>query len=280
MQETAHWTGEPDQKKLRETLLVGPDSKIQRHTDVGDSNHIARLAKQLRIANPTAYVMIRMDDVVDWGPELEWIIEECTRRQMPLSLEVIPYLSNLTDDTLDIVSAGMIEVSQHGFAHLPQIDTDPDTGEFMGESNPPEQWVSRALEQGYMKLQKNFPKRFHGGFSPPYDGLPNWLPDLWKSLGGCYISVSRVRGCSSLPLLRMGVDLWNWTTNGPRPIQSVMEHTVSEIRKQGYAGIVGHPQLLANKRERDCFVQLLDFLAEANVIACTPRFMVEQQQHS
>ena len=44
------------------------------------------------------------------------------------------------------------------------------------------------IARGKRQMETAFPKRFTGGFSPPFDALPAWLPAMWHSLGGTFVS--------------------------------------------------------------------------------------------
>ena len=62
-------------------------------------------------------------------------------------------------------------------------------------------------------LEAAFPNRFTGGFSPPFDALPPWLPETWHSLGGTFVSCLIANSFSGapMPVRRAGVDVWDWT---------------------------------------------------------------------
>ena len=59
-------------------------------------------------------------------------------------------------------------------------------------------------------IEAAFPNRFSGGFSPPFDGLPPWLPETWHSMGGTFISWLGANSFSGdhIPVRRAGVGVW------------------------------------------------------------------------
>lgn len=134
---------------------------------------------------------IRIDRVVDSSPALRWIAELCQARSLYASLEIIPYLSTLKAAVLDEIDPEQrLEVAQHGYAHLPAFDSNHRIlGEFEHATEGPNIVDKTQLRRGFRLLRYVFRGRFKGGYSAPYERLPNWLPRYWNGIGGRYISV-------------------------------------------------------------------------------------------
>jgi hypothetical protein len=130
---------------------------------------------------------IRIDCVVELCPALQWIAALCQSRSLYASLEVIPYLSTLKSSQLDEIDPEQrLEISQHGYSHVPTLDgNNKIVGEFGTNPGSP---GAVQLKRGFRLLRYRFRRRFKGGYSPPYECLPTWLPKCWNAIGGKYIS--------------------------------------------------------------------------------------------
>jgi hypothetical protein len=210
-------------------------------------------------------LLIRLDDIVALDEPVLWLLEVFRRRRLFASLEVVPYLSNLSDEDLDAVDAeALLEVGQHGYAHIPRFDEKGRKGEFWPRSEAELRLAAQQIAAGFSKLSAAFPRRFRGGYSPPFDGMPAWGDPVWLEAGVRYLSLMRADAPSSrTPTIRLRTDLWNWKENRPRPALAVVREVAADMSEHGYAGIVIHPRLLCNQSERVRFTKLLDALIGA-----------------
>ena len=267
------WKGEPRADVLGEVIR---GSSARKPRMAGYRNVPARLIKKARVEasqrlrplsdRPPDCVFLRIDDVVQNDASFQWVLRECSARHVPLSLEIIPYLSELNDEEFDTWAyQGHMTVSQHGFSHVPEFSGNGRVGEFAGPREDIPSFAREYLGSGRRKMMHNFPRRFGGGYSPPYDGLPPWLPDVWSSIGGSYISMLNPPEHSSLPILRAHVDLWNWRVDRPRPATAILIDVQRELDTYHYAGIVLHVNQLESEESRVCFIAVLDLLADANL---------------
>jgi hypothetical protein len=280
------WTGEGDHGLLNYAVSVSSATPIflsSRNATAlppNNSKVVERILERLTLTERKSF-FLRIDDVVVIDSVLEWVLLDCVARGVPASLEVIPYLSSLRDDVLDKWDPlRILQVSQHGYAHLPSVSKEGTVGEYIAESEPIRQWVLEDLKKGYVKLSQHFPRRFQRGFSPPYDGLAQWLPDHWRNCGGKYLSIMNPHFRIECPTVTCAVDLWNWSACKPRPLEAVMIQVESEISKRGYAGIVLHPQLLVEPSAREIYLQALDALATAGINARTATSLLKGMDDS
>ena len=209
-------------------------------------------------------LVIRIDDVVCQEAALCWLLDLLASRGMRASLEVVPYLVRLDQAFLDRFdpSGALFEVSQHGYAHVPST---PDSGrlcEFSPESATPTPEEYEAIARGKTQMEKEFPKRFTGGFSPPYDALPAWLPAMWHTLGGAFVSCLHTNSMpgAPLPVRRAGVEVWDWTMDRGFGRDAVTQMLVVQLALDGHAGIVLHPRCLRDRPEKLRLLSLLSGL--------------------
>lgn len=211
-------------------------------------------------------LLLRIDDVVRVDEELDWLLSRLCSRGLRSSLEVIPYLAELSEGDLDTYDLGgsLVEVSQHGFAHIPQRGAAGRKMEFLEEdlSSPRGAGVVGQLREGWATLAALFPRRFRGGYSAPYDGWASWLPAVWKECGGEYLSYIWERPARSpLPAVRVPCDPWDWEKRRARSPGAVAGELFSGLVKRGETGLVFHPGRIRSARERDWTERLLDALA-------------------
>ena len=111
-------------------------------------------------------------------------------------------------------------------------------------------------------MEKEFPKRFTGGFSPPFDALPAWLPGLWHSFGGAFVSCLHTNSMpgARLPVTRAGVDVWDWSAARPLERDAVKQKLTLQLALDGHAGIVLHPRCLRDRRQKLHLLRLLNSL--------------------
>lgn len=202
---------------------------------------------------------LRIDDVVSLTPGIKWLLDGLRERQLKVSLEVIPYLADLTGAELDRQDLdGLVEVSQHGYAHIPHGLGWTRWGEFNHQAREPSDVTVEELRQGFATMRHKFGARFRGGYSAPYDYWTSWIVAVWLELGGRYVSWVDTQPVGPLPSIRAGMDPWNWSVSQARePAQlSVAFH--AEMRQSGSAGLVLHPVLLENQGFRSVVTRLID----------------------
>jgi hypothetical protein len=227
------------------TATVGPSRR-----DAGELRHDGRAADRR--------LMIRVDDVTEASDELLMICELCAARQLRASLEVIPYLCQIDEQTLRRVTPDgfEFEVSQHGYAHLPRRCEGRKT-EFVSAIG----WRD-VLQRSSHRLLELFPTTFTFGFSAPYDSYPPGLTHLWADVGGKYVSAIWAVVDDAVPVVRLTDDPWNWSRNVPRPIAAVVENLERSFARSGSAGLVLHPQPLSVRSERERLADLFDAILE------------------
>jgi len=212
--------------------------------------------------------VIRIDDVVCHEPALGWLLNLLAARGLRASLEVIPYLLEFNGKFLDGFdpSRRLFEVSQHGYAHLPHT-ADGRRFEFSLENTGPTPEEFNAIAQGKRRLETAFPNRFAGGFSPPFDAFPPWLPATWKSLGGTFVSClcsNSVAG-APLPVRRAGVDIWDWSADRALNRDRVMHKLRLQFALDGHAGVVLHPRCLRTRPQKLRLISLLNYAQHLGV---------------
>jgi hypothetical protein len=211
---------------------------------------------------------IRVDDVTEVSDELLAICELCAARHLRASLEVIPYLCQIDEETLRRVTPEGFdfEVSQHGFAHLPRRCGGRKT-EFVSAAG----WRD-VLERSSQRMAERFPTTFTFGFSAPYDFYPPGLTQLWADVGGKYVSVIWAAVDDPVPVVRLTDDPWDWSRHAPRPIAAVVENVERSFARSGSAGLVLHPQPLSVPGERERLGDLLDAIVDGS---CEPWLLSE-----
>jgi len=210
--------------------------------------------------------VIRIDDVVCKEPAFCWLLSTLAARRLRASLEVIPYLMEFDEGFLDRFdpSRTLFEVSQHGYAHVPRMAEGGRRCEFFPESTVPAEEELDLIARGKRQIEAAFPNRFTGGFSPPYDGMPPWLPGAWHSLGGNFVSclyTNSVPG-APLPVRRAGVDVWDWAADRALSRDRVVHKLALQHAVDGHAGIVLHPRCLRSRPEKLRLRQLLNRVEE------------------
>ena len=212
---------------------------------------------------------IRVDDVVCREPALVWLLNLLAARGLRATLEVVPYLMRLDEKFLDRFdpSRKLFEVSQHGYAHVPRTADSGQRCEFSLQNAAPPPEDVQAIARGKQMLEAAFPNRFTGGFSPPFDALPPWLPAIWHSMGGTFVSClgSNTFPGAPLPVRRAGVDVWDWTIDGPLSPDVVKLKLAEQYALDGHSGIVLHPRCLRRRSDKLQLRSLLDLIEESTV---------------
>ena len=280
----ARWTGVPCEKTLREVVRSSFNATQPAATFIKKSvarniivdASLRRLFARLRSSTEPKHLFFRIDDVVEVDDALAWVLNQCVIRKIPTSLEVIPYLSNLTDTILDRWDPErLILVSQHGYAHIPDISDDGHVGEYINDPSPISKHVKNAIQIGYSSLKQRFPRRFCGGFSPPYDGLPSWLPEIWSSVGGQYLSTMHASSVEGLPVINAEIDLWHWGTNRPRPLEALLLDIEQQMHRRNNIGVVVHPRLLEETEAQNILFNLINLLASSEFFNWSLRALVQ-----
>ena len=132
------------------------------------------------------------------------------RYQFPLCVAAIPFRRKKngelhaispgnTTHLVDAVSAGIVEIAQHGHSHLPRsTDTRGRRSEFAGLGV--EEQV-KLISEGMQRLQDTFGQRIKG-FVPPWNTYDCATVQALETTGFMYLSVGmEVRKCSALPIL-------------------------------------------------------------------------------
>jgi UDP:flavonoid glycosyltransferase YjiC (YdhE family) len=229
------------------TVIMRQLSPVARQQVSKESSICRYTSRQIRGNLPLA---IRIDDVVALDGNTRWLLELLAGHGLSASLETIPYLCRFTEDDLTALDpSGLFTVGQHGYAHIPRT-LNGMRGEF-GIGLLPDEVEIGDITDGYATLRRRFPNRFKGGFSPPFDTLPEWLGPLWKELGGQFIScIWAEPRHPQVPVVRIPIEVWSWKEDVPVPIITIVESFRTWIRRRKYAGIVIHPWLLTRKGER------------------------------
>src|SRR5262249_11380612 len=127
-------------------------------------------------------LFLRIDDVVGIDDRLRRLLDAINEIGATVSFEVIPRLSHLTQVQLQAIAGSSIaryEVGQHGVCHFPAHPFCESRSEFRDKQEFPTNGELHALTQCREALAIRFPDLFAGGFSPPFDSLPRWLPAAW-----------------------------------------------------------------------------------------------------
>jgi hypothetical protein len=198
--------------------------------------------------------IVRIDDVIALEPGLWSFVETLVARTVGVTLEVIPYLCTVDPRDLDRIDPDRrrIQVGQHGYAHIANGGFQSTRHEFDPSAHDPTGVELEQLAWGRHEVERRFRERFVGGFSPPFDGLPRWLPAHWRAIGGRFVSLSTpasdpVRGDG---VVQAGVDVWDWRFDRPRDIRVITSEMDGLASGVGHTGIVLHPRCLRSPFER------------------------------
>lgn len=265
-----------DAQRLRE-LIVGRARTTRRlPLDTAPLSPMAQLARPLvraavrlrhRDAVPLA---IRVDDVVSIDSTVDWLLRLLASRRLPTSLEVVPYLVDFDERRLQPYDpdGSLFAVSQHGYAHVPRSGADRRRYEFAAGPAATRREI-REIQAGKARLETAFAARFHGGFSAPFDALPEWLPSIWRDAGGRFVSCLRARTfrAPEVPIVVGGWDVWDWRRDQSHSRRQILGALREQSAAQGSTGIALHPRCLRSHVERRRLVRLLDFLQDRHFVA-------------
>lgn len=262
------WAGRPDLSLLRKFLSsrqdagLRPELAVSSYEEQKERERREKRARELhKTGENTRKLLVRVDDVVGLDDDLLFVLNVCRDLEVCASLEVVPYLSTLSDSELDRLDGGRIfEVSQHGYAHLPVVRPNGRKGEFSPTRAPSEIAIGQ-LRRGFSMLRAAFPQRFRGGYSPPFDGLADWLPAVWRNIGGSYLSlIWAFSNEPALPVVRVETEFWDWETGQPYSLDAIIQNLLAGTQKAGQAGLVIHPQLMKDHSNRALLKELLTSL--------------------
>ena len=209
--------------------------------------------------------VIRIDDILTLDPPVDWLLRVLAARGLKASLEVVPYLVDFEERALEIYdpTGDLFEVSQHGYSHIPRTAADGRRYEFDRDSHAATPEEDQLITSGKDRLERAFPARFTGGFSPPYDVLPCWLPSLWRDRGGSFVSridTSPFAGTPGIPVVQSGIDIWDWPRSRAHRRRHILQSIEQQLRTGGHAGIVLHPRCLWLRSQQRRLIALLDHL--------------------
>lgn len=257
-----HWAGSPDPSIL---------SGLLRQTDHNSAPldgpaSFGRRSERSVVETVSSRLAIRIDDVIHLDPNLRWLLKTLLRYALPASLEVIPYLCRFSEEDLDLLDpTGQFAIGQHGYAHIPRVSADGKRGEFSFASLPTALEIEE-IRKGREALLRRFPNKFLGGFSAPFDGLPEWLGALWKELGGVFVSCIWARPrLPQVKIARVAIETWDWTRHGPIPVETILEQIHSACVGNARAGMVIHPWLLNFPEERARLTELFERISELGI---------------
>jgi hypothetical protein len=267
----ARYPGRPDAAALRRAVLGQVRSVRMARAPSGAATPTRRRRRAGRRTGAATDgqarrpLTIRVDDVAVPEMTLGWLLGELAGRGLRASLEVIPYLNVLDEPRLARFDrrAELFEVAQHGYAHVPRADADRRSYEFSPAASAATDAELDDLAAGRAQLATTFPARFSGGFSPPFDAFPPWLPDAWRALGGAFVSQMRpAPPAPAVPCASAGVDVWDWGHDRPRGLNAIGRALSAHVAEHGYGGVVLHPHRLRSRAARHHLTLLLDLLTE------------------
>ena len=236
-------------------------------------------ARKVRVGSKRRLpLVIRIDDVACSEPTVSWLFDLLASRKLHASVEVVPYLAKIDDRFLDQFdpSNTLFEVSQHGYAHVPRRTNTGKRCEFYPNSVSPTDEEIIAITAGKKELERAFPKRFTGGFSPPFDALPHWLPGVWYGQGGTFVSCLYTNHIKDSPIaiLRAGVDIWDWAGGSAIRRDRLERQLVRQAYADLHIGIVVHPRCLRS-REKERLLSILNFLDTFGTYSSSLRELAE-----
>jgi hypothetical protein len=224
-------------------------------------------------------VSIRIDDVTSLNGATRAIVELCSRHSIGVSLEIVPYLNDISHRDLARLTLRRtaIEVGQHGYSHVQRSHQAEPKSEFSWSAVGVEREMDE-ISKGKAILEKRFPEHFRKGFSPPFDGLPAWLPECWAQLGGKYLSVIQNRPVGArIPFTMNSIDIWNWERVRRHSSSRIRHSIVRSIFRSGHAGLVLHPGHFLNDESIAWLDRLLHWLLDTGVEFVLPSQVAKLQ---
>lgn len=204
---------------------------------------------------------IRVDDVVAATDELDFILSLLSGYSLPVSIEVIPYLSTLREADIGRYDpdGNMLSVGQHGFSHVIHSANGPGIRSEFDFSEDDGQTQLTTLLTGKRQLEKTFPHRYKHGFSAPFDSIPGWLPDLLEQNGWKYLILNQAVCHTVMTVIKARVDVWDWKQSRMKSASTLFDAIIRQSHEDGYAGLILHPLHFKCPDNR----QMLQFLVAA-----------------
>lgn len=185
-------------------------------------------------AGRVARFWLRDDDAVEPTPALETLMALACQSQVPLTLAVIP---GLTDEALAarLAEEAAVAVAVHGWSHTNHAGPQGKKQELGGER--PAEAVLGELREGFRLLQRLHPARFLPVLVPPWNRIDAALIPALPGLGFAALSVyGRAKQDGPMPLLNTHVDVIDWHgTRGGRSEEELVTELVAELRHR-FAG--------------------------------------------
>ena len=213
---------------------------------------------------------LRIDDVWQMDDELRRMLQLLRELEVKASLEVIPYLCTFDSSDLKRLSLkpDLLEVGQHGYCHLQRSSLNAGKSEFDLEHEMPSESELGDLLSGIGFLRQAFRSYFKGGFSPPFDGAPNWLGEAWEQVGGQFVSIMKnLPGRGRIPQVFASVEMWNWGLGRRCCEENIWQDVHSSVARVGHAGLVLHEQHFRSREDLDWLDFILSELFEAGFIS-------------
>jgi hypothetical protein len=262
---TKNWPGSPDAAILRQQLRSDTDplpTLRRRWADIfrgwsGNGSLPRRASRNNPAAKPK--LAIRIDDVVGLDDKhVSWLLELLLDLKLHASLEVIPYLCRFTEADLNALDPSrQFTVGQHGYAHVPRVSTVGWRCEFGINAVPGAEEIEQ-IRLGREILLQRFPERFRGGYSPPYDGLADWLGPAWQEMGGEFVScIAAQPAAGRTPIARTAIETWDWAKHAPVGSRAILDQFDRSSVEEGKAGIVIHAGMLNISGERERITKVL-----------------------
>jgi hypothetical protein len=205
-------------------------------------------------------IIVRIDDVIELHDGLERFIHFATEHRIPLTLEIIPLHCKIREESLRSLglTESNVELSQHGYSHLPFEGFSGECAEFDPYAPRPTFSELDSLRAGKTTLQQRFGSLFCGGYSAPFDRFSPWLAEAWYQMDGQFLSFiwNRPNG-ARIKSVRVPVDVWNWNARRPRAIGDIIRGLCRSATRNGYTGLVLHQQHFHNEEYLHLISRLL-----------------------
>jgi hypothetical protein len=187
---------------------------------------------------------------------------------LKVSLDVIPYLCRTDEAALKAATNPLsFEIAQHGFAGVPRCTDSGQRSEFVDP-----QQSEKELQLGLEIIRRLFPTTFHGGLSASFDAVPNFLPDLWSTMGGVYLSGRTPLRKQFPPQVQLTISPWSWRARAPLGLRSIVTEAKKAVSDRGYAGLIVDVRQLRSARAAVWLSKVIDRLIQ---IGGTPALVSE-----
>jgi hypothetical protein len=219
-------------------------------------------------AGRTFPLPIRIHAVSEITDDLLTALQVCASRGLKVSLDVIPYLCRTDEAALKAATNPLsFEIAQHGFAGVPRCTDSGQRSEFVDP-----QQSEKELQLGLEIIRRLFPTTFHGGLSASFDAVPNFLPDLWSTMGGVYLSGRTPLRKQFPPQVQLTISPWSWRARAPLGLRSIVTEAKKAVSDRGYAGLIVDVRQLRSARAAEWLSKVIDRLIQ---IGGTPALVSE-----